>query len=91
MRRVVCTAYGDPVSLSIVDEPTPVPGPGEVLVAVAAASATFVDGLIARGLYQLLPPLPHTPGMAVAGLVSAVGEGMPGSRMPRSARRWRRC
>lgn len=76
MRRVICTAHGDPVRLSVVEEATPVPGPGEVVVEVAAASATFVDGLIARGLYQVLPTLPYTPGMAVAGRVAVVGDGV---------------
>jgi NADPH2:quinone reductase len=50
MRRVVCKEFSDPVRLELVEELTPRPGPGEMLVEVEAAAATFVDGLIARGL-----------------------------------------
>ncbi|OLM11731.1 MULTISPECIES: NADPH:quinone oxidoreductase family protein [unclassified Pseudonocardia] len=67
MRRVVCREFADPERFELVEEPTPEPGPGEVLVAVEAAAVSFVDGLIARGDYQLRPPLPFTPGSAIAG------------------------
>jgi NADPH2:quinone reductase len=76
MRRVVCEAFGDPLALRVVEEPTPRPGPGEVLIEPAAVSASFVDGLIVRGAYQVRPPLPFTPGTCVAGQVAAVGEGV---------------
>jgi NADPH:quinone reductase len=75
MLRVVCTEFGDPELLTVVEEPTPAPGPGEVLIEVGAAGVSFVDGLIVRGGYQVKPPLPFTPGSAVAGQVVAVGEG----------------
>ncbi|WP_376768608.1 alcohol dehydrogenase catalytic domain-containing protein, partial [Pseudonocardia pini] len=67
MLRVVCTEFGDPELLTVVDEAPAAPGPGEVLVGVAAAGVSFVDGLIVRGAYQVRPPLPFTPGAAVAG------------------------
>lgn len=70
MRRVVCREFADPERLEVVEEPTPAPGPGELLVAVQAAAVGFVDGLVARGGYQLRPPLPFTPGSAVAGTVA---------------------
>ncbi len=73
MRRVVCGEFADPIRVEVVEEPTPSPGPAEVLVAVDAAAASFVDSLIARGLYQVRPPLPYTPGMAFAGRVLAAG------------------
>ncbi|WP_308257787.1 zinc-binding dehydrogenase [Pseudonocardia lacus] len=75
MRRVVCTEFGDPERLVVVEEPTPRPGPGELLVRVGAAGVSFVDGLIVRGGYQVRPPLPFTPGSAVAGTVVEAGEG----------------
>ncbi|MCE3553608.1 NADPH:quinone oxidoreductase family protein [Pseudonocardia sp. RS11V-5] len=76
MLRVVCTEFGDPELLTVVEEPTPAPGHGEVLIEVGAAGVSFVDGLIVRGGYQVKPPLPFTPGSAVAGRVVAVGEGV---------------
>ncbi|MEQ3551004.1 zinc-binding dehydrogenase [Pseudonocardia nematodicida] len=73
MRRVVCREFADPERLEVVEEPDPVPAPGEVVVEVEAAAVAFVDGLIARGGYQLRPPLPFTPGSAVAGTVAGTG------------------
>lgn len=69
MQRVLCREFADPERLEVVEEPTPQPGPDEVLVEVEAAAVSFVDGLIARGGYQVKPPLPFTPGGAVAGTV----------------------
>ncbi|SHN64019.1 NADPH2:quinone reductase [Geodermatophilus obscurus] len=73
MRRIVCREFGPVDRLELVEEPDPSPGPGEVVVAVEAAAVAFVDGLIVQGRYQVRPPLPHTPGSAVAGRVRAVG------------------
>ncbi len=73
MRRVLCTEFSDAITLRVIDEPTPAPARGEALVAVRAAAATFVDGLIARGRYQLRPELPYVPGTALAGHVCALG------------------
>jgi NADPH2:quinone reductase len=46
------------------------------VVDVEAAGANFVDALLVQGRYQIKPPLPFTPGMEVAGVVSAVGDGV---------------
>jgi NADPH:quinone reductase len=73
MERIVCTAFTDPESLALVEEETPTPGAGRVLVEVAAAGVSFADGLIVRGLYQVKPPLPFTPGTSFSGTVTAVG------------------
>lgn len=64
------------MDLRVLEEPTPVPGPGEVLLEVVSAAASFVDGLIVQGGYQLQPPLPFTPGSAVAGHVVGIGPGV---------------
>jgi NADPH2:quinone reductase len=80
VRRVVCEEFGPVEDLRVVEEPDPVPGDGEVLVAVEAAGVSFVDGLIARGLYQLRPALPYTPGMGLAGRVTRLGPGAIGPR-----------
>ncbi|WP_100498874.1 zinc-binding dehydrogenase [Geodermatophilus chilensis] len=76
MRRIVCREFGPVDRLSIVEEPDPAPGPGEVVVGVEAVAVSFVDGLMVEGRYQVRPPLPWTPGSAVAGRVRAVGAGV---------------
>lgn len=76
MRQVVCHSFGPVDGLRVEEAPDPSPGPGQVLVEVRASSVSFVDGLLVRGLYQVKPPLPYVPGMAVAGIVRALGEGV---------------
>src|SRR3954451_8637376 len=78
MRRVVCTEYGSPGALTLVEEPDPVPGPGEVVVAVEAAGVNFADALLVAGRYQIKIPPPFTPGMELAGTVAAVGPDVDG-------------
>jgi NADPH2:quinone reductase len=60
------------------DVPTPTPGPGEILVKVHAVALNFPDVLMCRGLYQVKPPLPFTPGVEMCGTVEAVGAGVTG-------------
>jgi NADPH:quinone reductase len=57
--------------------PTPQPGAGEVLIAIKAASLNFPDLLIVQNKYQMKPPLPFVPGSEFAGVVEAVGTGVP--------------
>src|SRR5271165_6107496 len=78
MRRIVCREFGPPEQLGLEEVPDPKPGPGEVLVKVHAAGVSFVDGLIAAGMYQLKPSLPFTPGLVAAGEVLTTGAGVPG-------------
>lgn len=68
---------GDPTDVLQLDEvDPPEPGPGEVRVHVAAAGLNFPDALLCQGKYQERPPLPFTPGLEAAGVVSAVGPGV---------------
>ncbi|HWJ61398.1 MAG TPA: NADPH:quinone oxidoreductase family protein [Acidimicrobiales bacterium] len=76
MRRIVCTQWGPPEDLVLVDEADPVPGEGQVLVEVAAAGVNFVDALFVAGTYQIKVPPPFTPGSELAGTVTAVGPGV---------------
>ena len=69
MRRIVCRAFGSPDMLELIDEPTPEVGPSDVLVEVETAGASFVDGLIVNGKYQIRPDLPFTPGSVFSGRV----------------------
>ncbi|MEY2462997.1 MAG: NADPH:quinone reductase [Acidimicrobiaceae bacterium] len=78
MRRIVCKALA-PLDQLVVDELDPLLAePGRVVVDVAAAGVNFVDALIVQGLYQLKPATPFTPGGEVAGVISAVGDGVEG-------------
>ena len=52
------------------------PGPSQVLIDTAAVGLTFPDVLSCRGEYQVPTRLPYTPGGEIAGVVSAVGEGV---------------
>lgn len=59
-----------------VELPAPEPAPGQVQVRVTAAGVGLPDVLMCRGVYPLTPPLPFTPGQEMAGVVSAVGDGV---------------
>jgi NADPH2:quinone reductase len=74
VERAVVRQFGEPARVELITEATPLPGAGEVLVEVDAAGVSFVDNLIAKGRYQVRPPLPYTPGSTAAGRVVAVGE-----------------
>ncbi|UWG48317.1 NADPH:quinone reductase or related Zn-dependent oxidoreductase [Halanaeroarchaeum sp. HSR-CO] len=76
MRAVAVTEYGDSEVLETVDRDVPDPGPGEVRVAVRAAGINFADIMQRRGHYQGGPRPPYVPGLEVAGVVDAVGEGV---------------
>lgn len=77
MRAVVCREFSGVQGLEYVqDWPEPQAGPGEVVVEVRAAALNFPDLLMVQGLYQVKPPLPFVAGTEMAGVVSAVGEGV---------------
>ncbi|MGW2638222.1 NADPH:quinone oxidoreductase family protein [Streptomyces sp. NPDC001348] len=56
---------GEVMRLAEVERPTP--GDGQVLLKVRAANINFPDVLMARGQYQVRPPLPFTPGVEICG------------------------
>lgn len=78
MRALVCTAYGQPEGLEVLDIPVPEIAPGELLVRVHAASVNFPDTLTIRGLYQVKHAVPFVPGSEAAGFVEAVGSQVTG-------------
>lgn len=73
MKALVVRQFGVADGHSIEELPTPVPGSDEVLVEVRAAGVNFPDLLVVGGTYQVLPPLPFTPGKECAGIVRAAG------------------
>jgi NADPH2:quinone reductase len=69
--------YGEPAQvLELADLDAPTPGPGQVLVGVHAVAVNFPDVLLARGEYQVRPPLPFSPGIELCGEVLALGDGV---------------
>ncbi|MEP9384175.1 NADPH:quinone oxidoreductase family protein [Nocardioides sp. KR10-350] len=73
----------DVMRLAEVEDPRP--GPGQLVVRVLASPANFPDVLMCRGLYQVRPELPFTPGVELCGEVVEAGEGVtdvsPGDRV----------
>src|SRR5215475_3433683 len=76
MRAVLCRQYGPPESLTVEDVEEPTAGAGQVVIDVRACAVNFPDVLIIQNQYQFKPPLPFSPGAEVAGVVSAVGDGV---------------
>ena len=76
MKALVCSTYGPIEGLRVEEVPAPAPGPGEVLLAVKLAGISFPEALMVQGKYQVKPPLPFIPGSEIAGVVSALGEGV---------------
>ena len=85
MRAVLCHGWGAVEDLTIADVPAPTPAAGEVLIAVRATAVNYADAIMVAGRYQTRPPLPFSPGLETAGIVTACGEGVtrfkPGDRV----------
>ena len=58
--------------------PRPMPGAGELLIRVAAAGVNYPDVMQRRGRYPPPPGASDIPGLEIAGVVEAVGEGAAG-------------
>ena len=78
MKAVVCKEFGPPEKLSVEEMPDPEAGPGQVVIDVKAAAVTFPDTLMIEDKYQFKAAPPFVPGGEVAGIISAVGEGVEG-------------
>ena len=76
MRAVIVHEHGPIRSQRVETVPEPVPGPGEVVIDARAIGVNFPDMLVIEGRYQVLPPRPFSPGKEVAGVVSALGDGV---------------
>ncbi len=70
---------GEPRDVMTLDKVAdPRPDAGQLQVRVLGAAANFPDVLMCRGLYQVRPPLPFTPGVELCGEVTALGQGTRG-------------
>lgn len=76
MKAVVIEGKGGPEVLLLRDVAVPLPGKGDVLIKVAAAGVNRPDVLQRQGNYP--PPKGHSelPGLEVAGVIAAVGNGV---------------
>ena len=80
MKALLCSAFGPLEDLAVREIESPRTGPRQVRIDVKAASLNFPDALMARGLYQVKPPLPFSPGTEIAGVVVEVGTEVAGFR-----------
>ena len=77
MRALVVEALlPDYAGCVVKDIATPDPGPGEVRIKVLASAVNFPDLMQTRGEHQHKPTVPFVPGMELAGVIDAVGEGV---------------
>src|SRR3954469_16859029 len=84
MKAVQITTLDGPEAVELVELPSPEPGDDQVLIRVRAAGVAFPEVLQSRGLYQLKPELPFTPGAEIAGEIISAPEGSgfaPGDRV----------
>lgn len=78
MRAVRFHEHGGPEVLVLEELPVPPVGAGEVRLRVAACGLNHLDVWTRRGMERVQVPLPHVPGVDIAGHVEAVGPGVEG-------------
>jgi len=76
MRAIEVREFGDSGVIEQVERDVPEPGEGQVRIEVKAAGINFADIMQRRGHYHGGPEPPYVPGMEVAGVIDAVGEGV---------------
>jgi NADPH2:quinone reductase len=75
IRAAVCSEYGPPEIVRILEQPSPPLEPGQVRVRVAAAAVNYPDVLLVANKYQISVPPPFIVGSEFAGVVVDVGDG----------------
>lgn len=76
MKALIVREFTDFDKAEVGELPDPLPDAGEVVVDVQASEANFPDILYIEGKYQRKPPFPFSPGLAGAGRISALGDGV---------------
>lgn len=76
MRALICSAYGDPATLTMGEIAAPKPDGDEILIEVETVGLGYFDTVLLRGLYQEKPALPFIPGRECCGIVLKVGVGV---------------
>lgn len=73
MKAIVCSQFGGPELLQLLDSKVPEVEADQVLIDVYYCGVNFPDTLIIQNKYQFKPPLPFSPGGEIAGIVIQVG------------------
>ena len=81
MQAIVCKSWGLPDTLVLESLPDSPPGPDQVAIEIHAAGVNFPDVLIIQNKYQFKPVLPFIPGSELAGVITAVGDGVTAYRV----------
>ncbi|MGE5478417.1 MAG: NAD(P)H-quinone oxidoreductase [Bacteroidales bacterium] len=76
MTCVEISQPGGPEVLKLATRPCPQPAKGQVVIKVAAAGINRPDVLQRQGAYPAPPGASDLPGLEVAGIVAAIGEGV---------------
>ena len=77
MHQIWIRKLGLPESLQVQEAPTPLPRGGEVRIRAEACGINFADIMGRMGVYRDAPKVPYVPGFEVAGIVDAIGQGVP--------------
>jgi NADPH:quinone reductase len=78
MKAIQVQKLGGPEVLELTDLPTPEPKAGQVRLRVQAIGLNFADILNVNGEYLTRARTPFVPGMEMAGVIEALGEGVTG-------------
>jgi NADPH2:quinone reductase len=78
MKFVEVPQFGGTEALKIHEAPDLTPQPGQVVIDVRAAGINFADIMAREGIYPNVKSAPFRPGYEVAGVVTAVGDGVEG-------------
>ena len=81
MKAIAISRPGGPEVLETVEREKPSPGAGEILVRVEAIGLNRPDVQQRRGLYPPPPDASDLPGLDIAGVIEAVGDGVDASRI----------
>lgn len=78
MKAIVQVGTGGPEVLQLQDVSMPELKPEHLLIRVKAIGVNYIDTMIRRGWFPMPQKQPYIPGIEVAGVVEAVGEGVKG-------------
>lgn len=76
MKALIVSAFGGPDVLKMTEQEVPAPGAGQIRIRVHATSVNFADVIARQGRYHNGGQPPFVPGLDVAGVVDALGEGV---------------